>query len=79
MDDQDKYQARVFERSYAGQFSCSTFPVKTFESCKNSSKEVFTTEEVERAVITYARENVALVKVCKLLTVVYFYWKEIKS
>ena len=79
MVDQDKYQARVFERSYARQFSCSTFPKKTFESCKNSSNDVFTTEEVERAVIKYARDNVALVKVDKLLIVVYFHLtKEIK-
>ena len=60
---QDVYRARVFERRYLGQFGCSTFSQETFEACENSSNDFVPSEVVEKAVIQYARDNMAFVKV----------------
>lgn len=60
---QDTYKKEVFERKYSGQFSCDTFRGKPFQECKNQDINYVASENVEAAVVRYARENLAMVKV----------------
>ena len=60
---QDIYRAGVFEKRYRDQFSCSTFSKGTFQACEKSSDGFVPGEVVEKAVIQYAKDNLAFVKV----------------
>ena len=60
---QDMYKKEVFERKYLGKFSCDTFRGKPFQDCENPSTNYVASDDVEAAVVRYARDNLAMVKV----------------
>ena len=62
MFSQDVQRKRLFERRYQGQFACSTFPQNAFKACKDSNYDFASNEAVEKAVIQYTKDNVAVVK-----------------
>ena len=63
---QDPFRKIVFERKYLGKFSCSTFSGNPIDACMNSDIDYNPSEDVEKAAVEYARENLALVKVGKV-------------
>ena len=56
----------MFERKYLRKFSCSTFSGNPIDACKTLDKEYNPSEDVEKAAVEYARDNLALVKVSKV-------------
>ena len=65
---QDPYKKEVFERKYSvGRpiFSCDTFKGKPFEDCEKQDTNYIASDDVEAAVVRYARDNLAMVKVYK--------------
>jgi hypothetical protein len=63
---QDPFRKIVFERKYLRKFSCSTFSGNPIDACKTLDKEYNPSEDVEKAAVQYARDNLALVKVSKV-------------
>jgi len=60
----DPYRKIVLEKKYKGKFSCFTFERKSASPCWVSDGEVDEDDPVlEEAVLTYARENLAMIKV----------------
>ena len=72
---QDPYRKIVLEKKYKGKFSCFTFERKSASPCWVSDGEVDEDDPVlEEAVLTYARENLAMIKVFMSILSLWFFF-----